>query len=458
MSSKILMSMLIGLAAAGLGAEEGGMKLAPLRAQANWEMGQIEKGFYYGGNREFKEIINHATVWTLQELQLSENARAFIGVGGAYFFVFPRNVGQNPYSMSKRSGFGITDAHGEFTFLAREDGDHGLRLKAGIFPYKYNPDARNLGEYMYRTWTYPTIITGGGLDFANSAGVQLSGITAHTRFGGFENEVLLTSQTERVPVMGLSLTDMVSYSFGNILTLGAGFMFDNFYVPDTAELSPVLDLNNKYFTLSNGDQMASREYADRQSLGLIPAGVTVVDTSRYTFAGQKAMFRASLDLGNLFSSSLLSNDDLRFYFEAIVMGIKSYPTYYENLSERTAYLMGFNLPTFRLIDLLSVEVEYCANPFDNSTRGPYGVGAAAPYMENQVGGQDNKFPNIIANKDDDIKWSVHARKRIYDGFAVNLQVASDHVKTLDVYSTPDFYDILVDKSHWYWVVKLIYSI
>lgn len=439
-------------AAAATAAEES--LLAPLRAQANWEVGQIQKGYYQGGDREFTEIINHATVWTLQEMRLADNAKAYIGVGGAYFFVFPRNIGQNPYSMSKRSGFGITDAHGEFTFFAKDEVQHGLRLKAGIMPFKYNPDARNLGEYLYRTWTYPTIITGGGLDFANSAGVQLSGVSAHTKLGGLENELLLTAQTERAPVMGLSLTDIVSYHIGNFLTLGAGFMFDNFYVPDTAEVQPALDEHNRYYTLSNGEQMASREYKDLAAKGLIPAGVTITDTAKYTFAGQKAMFRAAFDLGNLIDAQILSPDDLRLYFEAVIMGIKNYPTYYEKLSERTAYMMGFNFPTFRLLDLLSLELEYCANPFENSTRGPYGVGAAAPYVEPAP----NEFPALKRIDADDWKWSVHARKKIYEGFSLNVQAASDHVKTLDVYSTPDFYDILKTKSHWYWVVKLIYSI
>lgn len=445
--------LLFGLAA-GIPAEEGKVRFAPLRAQANWEVGQIEKGYYWGESREFKELINHATVWTLQEMEIAENVRAFIGVGGAYFFVFPRNLGRNPYSMSKRSGFGITDAHGEFTFFKRDETDHGLRLKAGIFPYKYNSDAKNLGEYMFRTWTYPTIITGGGLEFANSAAVQLSGLAAHTRLGALENEVLLTAQTERAPVMGLSLTDIVSYTFGGFLTLGGGFMFDNFYTAEKESSRPTLALGNQFYTLSNGDQMASREFLDRQAQGLIPAGATVSDTGYYTFVGQKAMLRASLDIGHLIGSDRLSEDDLRIYFEAILMGIRNYPTYYEKRRDRTAYLMGFNLPTFRWLDLLAVEAEFCPNPFENSTRGPYGEGLAAPY----VAAAPNQFPDIAREKADDWKWTIQARKRIVEGFSINAQIASDHVKTLDVYSTPDFYDILVEKDHWYWVLKLVYSI
>src|SRR5690606_34848996 len=158
-------------------------------------------------------------------------ARVRFGVGAAYFFVLPRSIGDNPYSHSKRSTVGITEAHGEFD-VARAGDDLWLQLKAGVFGYKYNPDAKNLGEYMFRTWTYPNVITTGGLEFINSAGTQLTGLAAITRVGGLKNELMLTVETDRPPVFGLSLTDIVSYDVGGILEVGAGFMFNNFYNPD----------------------------------------------------------------------------------------------------------------------------------------------------------------------------------------------------------------------------------
>ena len=33
-----------------------------------------------------------------------------------------------------------------------------LRMGAGVFPFKYNPDVRNLGEYLFRTGSYPPIM------------------------------------------------------------------------------------------------------------------------------------------------------------------------------------------------------------------------------------------------------------------------------------------------------------
>lgn len=444
-------------------AEEGGATLAPLRAQASWEAGQIEEGFYYGESRRVdKELINHVTVWTVQEIRLAENARAFMGVGGAYFFVYPRNLGRNPYAMSKRSGFGLTDAHGEFDFWTKDGGDHGLRLKAGIFGYKYNEDAKNLGEYMFRTWTYPTIITTGGLTSINSAGAQLSGLDANTVLGAFQNDGLLTIQSDHVPVFGLSLTDIASYKLGPV-TLGGGFMFDNFYHPDPkAELSPEgpgSAEGNKFYTLANGQEMAQREYADKLAAAdPSVTGVAIADSGHYTFAGQKVMGRVSLDIGKMLSSDM----NFKLYGEAVVLGLKNYPTYYEKMSDRTVYLFGANIPTFGLLEVFSAEAEYCSSPWQASTRGPLGDGIAAPHVDDAniesfavPAGTPGGLHNV---KDDNLKWTLYGKRKIYEGFSIYGQVASDHLKMLDVYSTPDFYELLLKKSHWYWVLNLSYSI
>ena len=122
----------------------------------NWEAGQIEEAHPVDPNnmRVDKEIVHHAGVWTLQEARLSDRARFLLGVGGAYFFVFPRApIASDPNVNSKRSAFGLTNAFGEFNLIdGSTEEDHLLLLKAGIFEYQYNPDAKNLGEYMYRTW------------------------------------------------------------------------------------------------------------------------------------------------------------------------------------------------------------------------------------------------------------------------------------------------------------------
>ncbi|MCD6024046.1 MAG: hypothetical protein K0Q91_962 [Fibrobacteria bacterium] len=426
-------------------AQETAPALKPLRTFASYEFGQFEGGTNNKGD-DVKELISHASVWILQEATLNEHARVRAGVGAAYFFVSPRSFGDNPFSHSKRSAVGLTEAHGEFDIASSGD-DMWLQLKAGVFGYKYNPDAKNLGEYMYRTWTYPNVITTGGLDFVNSAAAQLTGLSALTRIGGLKNEVLLTVETDRPPVHSLSLADMVSYNLGGILEVGGGFMFNNFYNPDPAQVT-ARKPENSYYTLSDGRKMAAGRYDYEVQNGLILPAVTIQDTNYYTLEGQKVMVRAAVDLGKMVS---LAPNQFKVYGEAILLGIKDYPTYYEKLSDRMVYMAGLNVPTFGLLNMLAFEVEYAPNPFENSTEGPLTQGSVTPYVGDAWG-------SYQPYDDDDLKWTVQARKDVYPGFFIYAQVANDHVRMLDVYSSPDFREFMPDKKNFYWAVKLAYAL
>ena len=68
-------------------------KLEPLHATASWEVGEIEN-FDNASNQTLaairnKQLISHSAVWLLQEARLADNMRAFVGVGGMYFFIPP---------------------------------------------------------------------------------------------------------------------------------------------------------------------------------------------------------------------------------------------------------------------------------------------------------------------------------------------------------------------------------
>lgn len=429
------------------------------RVFVNWEAGQIEEASPIDPNiRVDKEIIHNAAVWTLQEAKLSDRSRLFVGVGGAYYFVFPRApFAKDPNVNSKRSAFGLTDAHGEFTLLGGSfDEDYLLRLKVGIFGYKYNPDAKNLGEYMYRTWTYPTIVYTGGLQVVNSAGTQLSGLALSTQQGIFSNDILLTLQTEHAPIFGMSAADLFTARLG-ILTLGAGFMFDNFYHPDKHVLESH-ENGNKWYQLASGKKKAYKEYTDLMTAQqLLGNDSIVVDSGYYSFAGQKVMLRGSLDFGKLLPESVVSEGDLRLYFESILLGLKNYPTFYNKPMERVVSLVGFNFPTFRLLDLLSAEVEYAPTPWKMSTDGPHGGAVAAPFADNAKL-SPGTFPKIRQYKRDDWKWTVLVRKNIYQGLALYFQAANDHMRVLDNWSSQSQYEMFQTPEHWYWAFSLKYSL
>jgi hypothetical protein len=453
----LVSASLVGVALPSM-AEETYPKLSPLHFNGNWEVGQIEQAFSDQENTDVdKELLNRTTVWVLQAAQLAENAKASLGFGGGYFFVYPRTLGLNPFTHTSRSGFGLTEANGEITFLREDDNKYWLRVMAGVFNYKYNPEAKNLGEYMFRTWTYPTVITTGGLNLSGSAFAQLSGFKIDTRKGGFTNDAILSIQSGRAPATALSFTDIATYQVGGFLTLGAGFMFDSFYGADEEAITPTKQKDNQYYKLSNGVEMAAVEYADRlaASPSTIPAGVVIVDTSYYSLAGQKAMGRFTLDLGNIIGEDFSKQSPFKLYGEAIVLGLKDYPTFYTDIMDRLVLMAGIEVPTFGILDMLAFEYERCTNPYPNTTRGANGNGLALPYFDAVL---DN-FPDKVREfHRDDVKWTLYAKKEIVKGMNIHFQAANDHLRMLDVYSTADMADFLITPKHWYWVTRFEYSI
>lgn len=459
------------LAALLAAAAAGAVELSPMRFFSGYEGGQVEEAFDQQNLRIDKEIINRASVWTLQEAKLADRARLYFGVGGAIFFVFPRNLGGNPYAHTFRSAFGLTEAHGEFDLWKPADSQDGLRLKTGVFGYKYNEDAKNLGEYLFRTWTYPVIINTGGLNYVNSTGAQLSGFGAFAKKGGLSNDLLLTIQSDHIPVGALSLTDIVSFRMG-ILTLGAGITLDNFYHPDKNALTPSGDeyLNNAYYTVKGGDKLkpgtklSYRQYSEaRDSLvssqtdtsvhsPVGPNDTVIIGTDYYTFTGQKAMLRASLDLTGLLGELPHAERDFGLYFESVILGFKNYPTYYEKLADRIVYMAGANIPTFGLLQQLSLEVEYCAYPYRETSSDPNVQGSAVPNMV------ESFYPVNKPIHEDDWKWSVYAQRRFSENFSIYLQVANDHFRNAYIFGAPAFEGFLTQKNHWYWVFRLGYSI
>src|SRR5690606_34752076 len=100
-----------------------------LKGCVHYEVGQLEQGHSFINGEIDREFINPASVWTLQEARLHENMAVNWGIGAAYFFVFPRNLGPNPYVHSKRSAAGITEAHGVFDFDGLDREEYLARFK-----------------------------------------------------------------------------------------------------------------------------------------------------------------------------------------------------------------------------------------------------------------------------------------------------------------------------------------
>ena len=423
---KLKRNILLGLVLSGVVhcfADDNKIERKPLSIVGSYQLGQIHQ-MIREGHPDSNVVVQRIGVWALQEGTINDRLAISLGWGGLFFNPYPAIVG-SPDTQRKYFASGLVQAKAEYTFGDLEK--PYLKLALGNFPYKYNPDAKNLGEYLFRASAYPGILTTGGFEVVNSAYASLQGFKASSQFGNGKVDLLLTSETTLAPLHDFSVSLLGSYTVGKALDLGAGVNFNRLI-----QVRPSLDTPKKL----------------KNSYVKAPG-----DTGYYTFASTKMIGRASFDPKAFMSSEVFGKDDLKIYGEVAALGLTNYPFYYEKLSERMPMVIGFNIPTFKLLDVMSVEVESYTSKFPNDWRRVVRDGVPLP----ELGDTTSTPYNPKAYEKDNIKWSVYAKKEVVSGLSIFVQVARDHFRTLDIGWQPETNEVLTKKDHWYYLANVVYG-
>ncbi len=351
-----------------------------------------------------------------------------------------------------------------------------LDIGIGLWNEKYNHEARNLGEYLFRSGAYPGYIYQSGFDecFVNLAGIRLT----NNLFGIWHNELMLTSELQMSPFTDFSLAYLTDVSTANkVFDIGAGIQLYRCFSADPQMTSP----RNVW---KNGvDQgVAPNYYLD--SIGDNGFGQALYDTSYYTFAGTKVMAMLIFDPKPLFGGlDIFGKEDLKLYAEAAILGLKNYHNNtfstdnpytfdnrpvsefgYDTLMQKMPMMFGFNVPVFKcpLLDLLSVEFEYYGKKYVNSVPIPRGTATGGYFpasclptqkLEGGYGEYDSLYPSGGAVN---WKWSIYAKKTLFNNFTITVQAARDHIlNTTRGFSMKevDREEALVKKNQWYWMLK-----
>ena len=169
----------------------------------------------------------------------------------------------NRPTMFPQTSLNIKHAEGIYSFGNPER--PFLQLEGGLFPYKYNPDVRNLGEYLFRSFTYPQcLINVFDRPYADVAGLRIGNQVGTC----FHEDLLLTSEIHDFPLMDFSLSYLASYNLAKVVDVGAGIDFDRLFPVLGSKTTPSSynsgDFNDEYYT---------------------PSG----DSGYYTFSGTKVM-------------------------------------------------------------------------------------------------------------------------------------------------------------------------
>jgi hypothetical protein len=350
--------------------------------------------------------------------------RLSVGITGRMWFETYPDAMRNPANSPRKQYFSVYPSAAEGIFSYDRWNTVKVGLEAGYFPFKYNPDTRNLGEYLIRCGAYPPyIITNLDQTLSRLAGLHASA----TLWDMVHVHALFTQECEMPTFYDPSLSFLGDVNVKKIFEIGGGVMFSRFW--------PV----NNNATAKNDPTNA---YVDPS----LPNS-----TGYYTFAGTKLMARASFDpkpLFGSFSGRFLGPNDLRIYYEAAILGLKNYPVYYDTVSKRIPIMIGFNVPTFKVFDVLAVEMENYNWNYSNGYQNAALYGTAVP-------GQALEGNYTAADyTKDNLKWTVYAKRTFFNHFSILLQFANDHLVL------PAFDEKLSDREEvcgrptsWYWLAK-----
>jgi hypothetical protein len=189
------------------------------------------------------------------------------------------------------------------------------------------------------------------------------------------------------------------------------------------------------------------------------------DTLWYTFQGTKVMGRISIDPKAFLKLDFLGENDLKLYAEADIIGLKNYPDSgvtqgnqwglvapsYGETMEKMPLMIGFNIPTFKVLDILNCEFEWSGTKYYNDASNLINKGSSPiPYdVQNQI--SDPNAPVKSA-----LKWSFYAKKSLFNGhIAITAQVARDHMRLpCAAYDFEMYNELLVENKDWWWALKM----
>ena len=350
----------------------------------------------------------------------------------------------------------LADAEGIFGFGNKET--FAFNAAVGVMPFKYNEDAKNLGEYLFRTGEHPAYIQT-SFDYAYAT---LTGVHFNTEFfNNFSLDVLFTQETQIIPINDWSLSLLVGYKAPKVLDIGAGIMFDR--------LVPVAGkLDEPVFRGAAQDTFYTKD--------------GTLDTLRW--GGTKLMARISIDPKGFLPdglSKIFGKEDGKIYAEAAVLGFKSITAYkkgtdstgaiipgryvedslmnfYSDINQRIPIMAGFNIPTFNLLDYLSIEVEWFGWPYSPSLYNYQNLlyTLPQPIIPKTTSSGTN---GVLYTKDNDWKFSFNMRKTMWGHLSVIGQIARDHTRHDAYYSQfADPEEAFLHKDEWGWWLKLQYSL
>jgi hypothetical protein len=379
--------------------------------------------------------------------------RQYIKVSPPGFMGTSYNLGDFLYQE-----FYLREGQGIFSLMKSDP--LSVELALGYMPYKYNPQSRDLGEFLFRSGTYPFFLLGEfDRPFARLTGVRATCshksdiIAAHA-------DVLALTEREIRPYWDISLAAVADITLLTFFTLGGGM--------DLAHVIPVDSRLTTPKTNALNEPITDTRYITYNS------DSTSADTGYYTFKGTKLMARATIDPVGPFRgrkgsiiSELFGGEGGKIYFEGAIIGLENYPANtelsttpmgnpygYDKLKEKMPWMAGVTIPCWKVLDICAFEIERYPNPYPNTAALVFKSGLPLPYFGNLSETNGFALGSAYVPR---WYWSLYIKKKITRSVEMALQFGRDHQRwemPLNfLNSTYDVEDATVKPNHWGWRLK-----
>ena len=425
------------------------VEMRPKEVGASIDFGQIKSG--HTGNAVYDDqTLTRTGVYLTTSGIYNKNLDVRITIGGLFWY--PLTPGEHSAERLVRFGPGVGQAQGIYSYGNPEN--PSAKLHFGLFSEKYT-DATNLGEYLFRSGTYPGYLVTGGWSYINSASYLAQGVKLILpTFGGMvTHEFTLFMERDYEPTSDISPGYLLTVKPLAFLEFGAGIVWSHAISLNPDRLAPKDTVNNGYSKITNLPILQATDSVTKFTPRDHPDQVGF-----YTFRGFKTMARASIDIGPLFGNERIHAGDFKLYTEMAILGVQDQPYYYDDIKDRMPIMVGINLPTFGLLNKLSIEGEYYKHRFPNTVGMPFYYALPLPLNQND---SPNNYPDSLAsvNKSRFWHWSVYGSRKITQGITLFAQAASDHQRHPNGAEVkPTEQPPTITAKDWYYVVRLDFGL
>ena len=430
--------------------------------------------------------------------QLSEHWEGGLGFGLSQNYHSSGSQDEEKFTLSKYVNY-VSEARVSYAY-GEDKANPAFAVDLGNFAFNYNPNVKNLGLYLFRGPVYPGFLVSGFKEFhTDTTRAAFLGARFHHGMGNFRQDLILSSERDLPPSFDWSLGYLARYKALDAIEIGAGANFYHLFAENADITDPNRGTANGLF--NKEDALYADTATKFHPYNLQYYEVIGGDTTLYTHRGIKVMGMASIDIKRLLGlEAPFGEKDLRLYGEAALIGVKNYGTIYAKRSERVPFMVGFNLPTFGILDFLSIEYEryparykadYSKLGYDRSLyfkniappkvltlKNPSAIPISAKDLADekytilangdfvntqsgdtiQVKGTDLDPENMTA---DDVKWSVNLEKTVAGHVQFSGQIANDHfvarpVRNGLITEAGGMSEVLTSMKDWYFMFRIGY--